>query len=98
MVPIGRRLLYTWVCAALAGSVPIRAPASSAVMASSSPRLRVTSAAARFSRIGGGWVGGLGYHDVAHAKVPAQDNLRRGDTVFCGQCGDRWFVQVGSLT
>jgi len=43
-------------------------------------------------------VDGLGYHDVAQPKVPVQDNLRRGDTMFCGQCGNRWFVQVGSLT
>jgi hypothetical protein len=42
---------YIWVKAASAGSVPIRAPESSAVTASSSLAVRVISVAARFSRM-----------------------------------------------
>ena len=42
---------YIWVKATSTGSAPIRTPDSSAVIASSSSRLRLTSAAARFSRI-----------------------------------------------
>jgi hypothetical protein len=47
---------YIWLKAALAGSVPIRVPESSSVMASSSSRVRVIPAAAGFSRIRWGWV------------------------------------------
>ena len=72
--PLSRR----WVKAACAGSARrAGGPNPAAGMRSSSSRLRVISAAARFSRMRLR-VGGLGDHDVADAEVPAEHNLRRG--------------------